>query len=535
MNHDLLSYAYPSKRNVICAHNGVVATTHPYAAQAGLEMLRRGGNAIDAAVAAAAALTVVEPTSNGIGGDLFALVWHNGKLFGLNGSGVSPQALTMECLPNTPAVEIPKFGWIPVTVPGAPRAWAALSKRFGAVDFATLFEPAISYARNGVPVQPTVGENWARAWNVYSQLLTDTLFHPWFTTFAPQGRAPYVGELFKSESHAVTLQHIAASHAEDFYTGDLAKAILGFSHDTGGFFTEKDFREFSVLWVEPICVSYKGYEIWELPPNGHGITALMALNMLQNDEFSSPVSPHTVHLQIESIKRSFMDAFTHISDPRFMTVSCNELLADAYAKRCRDRITGTAQLPDNISPTKGGTVYCATADKYGNMVSLIQSNYMGFGSGLVVPNTGIALHNRGHNFCITPDHPNCIGPGKRPYHTIIPGFITKNSTAVGPFGVMGGFMQPQGHLQVVMNLIDFGMNPQEALDRYRWMWKEGLCVHFEKGHSSNLLKKLSRKGHSVFIPVGAEDFGRGQIILRTGYGTYIAGTEKRADGYIACY
>ncbi|MBN1981035.1 MAG: gamma-glutamyltransferase family protein [Chitinivibrionales bacterium] len=535
MKHDLSLYPYPSQRNVVCASAGMVATSHPLAAQAGLDILKKGGNAVDAAIATATTLTVVEPTSNGIGGDLFALVHTKDKLYGINGSGFSPQALSRELLFKKGLTEIPPYGWIPVTVPGAPKAWAQLSKRFGILDFAAVLEPAIRYARNGFVIQPTVGDCWNMAFHRYKQKLTLPLFQSWFETFAPCGRAPKIGEMFRSEHHARSLEKIAATQSQDFYQGTIADAIIDFSDRSGGLLSKKDLSDFDTLWVEPVCSTYKGYEIWEIPPNGHGITALMALNIIADDSFPLADSFETLHVQIEAMKRAFADSRKYVADPEYMTVSINQLLDRTNAKKWRAQINDTAQNFTHTDFYTGGTVYCATADKDGMMVSLIQSNYMGFGSGLVVPETGIALHNRGHNFTLEENHPNCIGPRKRPYHTIIPGFITRNGEAVGPFGVMGGFMQPQGHLQVAMNLIDFNMNPQQALDRPRWMWENNLLVHCEQGFPSSLLRQLSRAGHQISIPADPYLFGRGQIILRNEYGALIGGTEKRADGYIACY
>jgi len=535
MKFDAQSYPYPSRRNVVYAKNGMVATSQPLAAQAGLEMLKKGGNAIDAAIAAAACLTVVEPTSNGIGGDAFALVWANGELHGLNASGPSPQKLTLDVLREAGLQEMPSYGWFPVTVPGAPAAWAALSKRFGRLPFAELFQPAIQYAEQGYPISPTLGKYWKQAYEHYRQHLSGEEFRHWFETFAPLGRAPKIGELWKSPDHARTLRSIAETNAESFYRGELAEKIDQFSKETKGYLTKEDLAAFSPEWVTPIHVNYKGYEVWEIPPNGQGIVALMALNMLKNDSFASRDEAETYHKQIEAMKLAFADAMKYVTQRDKMRVKAEELLSEAYAEQRRKLIGEEALLPEPGQPPQSGTVYLAAADGEGNMISYIQSNYMGFGSGLVVPGTGISLQNRGHTFSLDPTHANCLEPGKKTYHTIIPGFLTQNGEPVGPFGVMGGFMQPQGHLQVVMNMIDFGLNPQAALDAPRWRWVKEKIVELEHGVPEHIAMALKEKGHDVRWVVDRYVFGRGQIIIRNEDGVLCAGTDPRTDGAAVGY
>jgi gamma-glutamyltranspeptidase/glutathione hydrolase len=514
----------------------MVATGQPLAAQAGLEILKKGGNAVDAAVATAACLTVVEPTANGIGGDSFALVWIKDKLYGLNSSGFSPKAASAEALTGSGLKEMPKYGWYPVTVPGAPSGWAALSKKFGRLPLTEVLKPAIAYATDGYPVSPTVSKLWKRAFVNYTKEGKGEEFKHWFETFCPSGKAPEAGEVWSSKGHAETLALIAETGAEAFYRGALAEKIDAFSKKYGAWLAASDLAEYYPEWVEPISVNYRGYDVWEIPPNGHGINALMALNILKGYDFSGPREQcETYHKLIEAMKLAYADGMKYIADPRFMNVSATELLSENYAAQRRALIGERALNPEPGRPHRGGTVYLATADGQGNMVSMIQSNYMGFGSGLVVPGTGIALHNRGNNFSLDPDSPNFMAPDKKPYHTIIPGFLTKNGEAVGPFGVMGGFMQPQGHLQVITNLIDFGMNPQEAIDAPRWQWTKGLTVEMESSVPSHIASGLSAKGHDIKTLHDSISFGRGEMIVRTEHGSLAGATEPRTDGCVAAW
>lgn len=535
MQFDSIHHPYPSRRNTVYARNGMVATSQPLAAQAGLTMLRKGGNAIDAAIATAAALTVLEPTGNGIGGDAFALVWTKGKLHGLNASGPAPQAISIEALARKGVTEIPKYGFIPVTVPGTPAAWAELSAKFGRLPLTEVLAPAIEYAEQGYPVQPTLGTFWSRAFDNFSAALKGEEFRHWFETFAPEGRAPQIGEMWRSQAHADTLRQIAETKAEAFYRGGLAEQIDAYARKHGGYLRIEDLAAFKPEWVDPISVNYRGYDVWEIPPNGHGIIALMALNILKGFDFSEREAVQSYHRAIEAIKLAFADGKRYIADPRYMSVGVKDLLSEAYAEERRRLIGKVALTPEPGQPPKGGTVYLSTADSEGNMVSYIQSNYMGFGSGLVVPGTGIALQNRGYNFTLDPNHDNCLAPGKRSYNTIIPGFLTKDGQAVGPFGVMGGFMQPQGHVQMVMNTVDFGLNPQAALDAPRWQWSNGKTVEVEHAVPEHVVASLARMGHDVRWAVGSGGFGRGQIIWRMQNGVLAGGTEPRTDGQVAAW
>lgn len=520
---------YPSQREAVLAEN-VVATSQPLAAQAGLRMMLDGGNAIDAAVAAAIALTVLEPTSNGIGSDAFALVWAGGGLHGLNASGKSPAALTLDRFKGLDAV--PLLGWDAVTVGGAVSAWATLSERFGSLPFAKLCEPAIEYARNGF----LVSRQTAYYWDLGREKYAD--FDELIKVFCPDGKAPKAGEVFKSNDHANTLEQIAQTKGTSFYEGDLADCIAQHAKQTGGLITKADLASHKPQWVRPISIDYRNITLHEIPPNGQGLAALMMLGILKHFPMSQMRvdSADSLHLQIEAMKLAFADAHRYIADPDWMDVDIEHLLDDDYLKQRAALINLTqAQDPNHGSPKPGGTVYLTTADSQGNMVSYIQSNYTGFGSGIVVPNTGIALQNRGGCFSLEPGHPNAAGPGKRPYHTIIPGFITKQSSSgetepVMSFGVMGGFMQPQGHGQVVIRLADYGQNPQAALDAPRWRVDKGLSVAIEPGFADEVYEELRSRGHDLKVASQPEEFyGRGQAIYKLP-GGYFAASDGRADG-----
>lgn len=535
MNYNALNYPYPSRRVTVYGSRGMVTTAQPLAAQAGLDILKRGGNAIDAAVATAACLTVVEPTSNGIGSDAFAIIWTKGRLHGLNSSGPAPMSISIDSLTRAGHTEMPTHGWIPVTVPGAPAAWAELVSKFGRLTLAEVLKPAIEYAHNGYPVSTVVSQNWKAAFNKYKNLFKGEEFNTWFQVFAPNDRAPEPGELWASPLHADTLQKIAETNAEAFYKGELAEKMDDFSRKYGGYLRKADLEQYHPLWMDPIKVNYRGYEVWEMPPNGHGMVALMALNILKGFDFIARDSADTYHKQIEAMKLAYTDGLRYITDSSKMKVSVKDLLSDAYADERRRLIGGKAALPQPGEPPKGGTVYLATADGEGNMVSYIQSNYMGFGSGLVVPGTGISLQNRGNNFSLDPNHHNALEPGKKTYHTIIPGFLTRDNMPIGPFGVMGGFMQPQGHVQVVMNTIDFKLNPQAALDAPRWRWVKEKSVEVERSFPFHIAEELTRIGHNINIGLDFGEFGRGQIIWRDDHGVLAGGTEPRADGTIAVW
>ncbi len=518
------SLPYPSQREAVLARN-VVATSQPLAAQAGLRMLQQGGNAIDAAVATAAALTVLEPTSNGIGSDAFALVWAGGGLHGLNASGRAPMRLTRAQFDGRD--KVPLLGWDPVTVPGAVSAWVALSKQFGSLPFERLFEPAIEYAENGF----LVSRQTAYYWDLASKRYGD--FESYQRTFCPNGKAPRAGEQFKSPDHGQTLRAIASSKGEAFYRGELARAIVDHAQGAGGLLTAEDLASHEPFWVRPISVAYRDCELHEIPPNGQGLVALIALGILGNFDLGvSPVdSADSLHLQIEAMKLAFADGHRYIADPDSMDITVDELLDSSYlASRAALIDMKRAQDFAHGEPKPGGTVYLTAADAAGNMVSYIQSNYGGFGSGIVVPETGIALQNRGACFTLEPGHPNEAGPSKRPYHTIIPGFVTRDGEPVMSFGVMGGFMQPQGHAQVVVRMADYGQNPQAALDGPRWRVDTGLKVSLEPGFSDQVYDELRRRGHDLAIASQPEEFyGRGQAIYRLQDG-YFAASDGRADG-----
>ncbi|MGI8588940.1 MAG: gamma-glutamyltransferase family protein [Chloroflexia bacterium] len=516
----------------VLARRGVVATSQPLAAQAGLSMLARGGNACDAALATAISLTVLEPTSNGIGSDAFALLWDGKALYGLNGSGRAPAGTSIEALRTAGYDKIPALGWLPVTVPGAPAAWRDLHGRFGRLPFAALFEPAIYYAEHGYPVSPQTAASWGRAAQTYASAAKGPEFAGWAQTFAPGGHAPQAGALWASPGHALTLRRIAESGGTDFYEGETARAIASFAAQTGGLITEADLAAHTNSWVTPISVPYRGYEVWEIPPNGQGITALIALNILSNFELREipRESVESYHLQIEALKLAYADALAYVADPEHVPVPVEELLSVGYARERAALIGNDALMPEAGRPQQGGTVYLCAADGDGMMVSFIQSNYMGFGSGIVVPGTGIALQNRGHDFRLDPAHPNSLAPGKRPYHTIIPGFLTRDGKAAGPFGVMGGYMQPQGHLQMAINMLDYGMNPQTSLDAPRWQWTSGRQLMLEDNVPRAVIEGLSLRGHDVTVEEPGAAFGRGQIIRRLPDGVMAAGSDKRADG-----
>ncbi|MHB8648156.1 MAG: gamma-glutamyltransferase family protein [Thermomicrobiales bacterium] len=526
------SYAYPSRRMPVIASRGVVATSEPLAAQAGLEMLQRGGNAVDAAIATAITLTVVEPTSNGIGADAFALVWDGKKLHGLNASGRAPATHTPELFEKLGHTEYPRTGWLPVTVPGAPAAWRDLHDKFGKLPFAQLFAPAIRYASGGYPLAPVVAEGWGMAARRYAETNHGPEFAPWFATFTKDGTPPRAGDVWELPDHARTLQRIAESGAEDFYKGELAGQIADFAAETNGYITRADLAAHTSTWVDPISVSYRGHEVWEIPPNGQGIATLAALNVLEGFDLGAipRETTESYHLQIEAMKLGFSDAHRYVADMERADVPMAGMLDKEYASQRRRLITDRAMQPEAGEPPRGGTVYLCAADGDGMMISMIQSNYQGFGSGIVVRGTGIALQNRGAGFRLERNHLNCVAPGKRPYHTIIPAFLTRGGEALGPFGVMGGFMQPQGHLQMVVNQVDYGMNPQTSLDAPRWQWMKERTIAVEMSAPQHVLSGLGLRGHKLEVHYAGGGFGKGQIIRRLKNGVYVAGSEPRADG-----
>jgi gamma-glutamyltranspeptidase/glutathione hydrolase len=527
---NLTEYPYLSTRRVVMGTRGAVATSQPLAAIAGMEMLWAGGNAVDAAIATAIALTVVEPTSNGIGSDAFALVW-DGQLHGLNASGCSPQNLTLEQFQGLSTV--PETGWSTVTVPGAISAWRKLWERWGSLPFEQLFAPAIRYAEQGFPVSPVTSLAWKQAESIYLPL-TSAEFAPFQTVFFPDRRAPAAGEIWHSQAHAETLREIAATGGESFYRGSLARHIADFAADTNGYLSFSDLASHQADWVTPISTKYRGLTVWEIPPNTQGIATLIALNILSGFDLASipRESTQSYHLQIEAMKLAFADLYRYVADERFLEVPAAHLLSLDYAETRRALITETAIANSHPGLPKGGTVYLAAADGE-LMVSFIQSNYMGFGSGIVPDGTGIALQNRGSGFTLEPGHPNQLAPGKRPLHTIIPGFLTIGDRPIGPFGVMGGEMQPQGHLQVVVNLADYGMNPQAALDAPRWRFISNSTVLLESTVAQDIVQGLAQRGHDV-RQNPADFFGRGQMISQQ-KGVFIAASESRADGLALAY
>lgn len=531
---------YASNRFCVTARNGMVSTGNALASAAGLEILRKGGNAVDAAIATAATLTVVEPTANGLGSDAFAICWMNNQLYGMNSSGYAPNNISREkVLEKHPDGKIPTVGWTPITVPGAPKAWARLNERFGKLSLLEDLEPAIRYATEGYALSASISENLEEATRLYNNLIKDKPeFAEWFRVFTNNGESYHFGDIIKLPDHAKTLELIGKTNADAFYKGEVADQIVKQSNRDGGYFSKEDLEEYDVKWVDPIGVEYHGYKVWEIPPNGQGIVALMALNILKEFKFDQKDHVDTYHKQFEAIKMAFADALKYVTDPDCMPFDYHDLITPEYGrKRALEMNLDKAEMPKADMPFKSGTVYLCTADKDGNMVSYIQSNYMGFGSGIVVEGYGVALQNRGHDFSLDENHYNVLMPRKRTYHTIIPGFITNvdGTKPVAPFGVMGAYMQPQGHVQVAMNFIDFKLNPQMALDAPRWQWIKGKDFLVEPSFRFDIVKQLIKKGHYVNYANSVASFGRGQMIVRLDNGVLVGGCESRTDSNIACY
>lgn len=523
LNRYRWNFPYPSQRMPVFAKN-VVATSQPLAAQAGLRMLLKGGNAVDAALAAAIALTVVEPTSNGVGSDAFAIIWDGHRLHGLNGSGRSPAGWSPQRFAGRS--QMPKLGWDSVTVPGAVDVWATLSERFGRLPFADLFEPAITYARQGHLVSPYTAARWLAA----EQNLRG--FPDFVTTFLPRGKAPRTGDTFRCPALAETLQKIADSRGEAFYRGELAEAMVAQARRSGGAMTAEDLATHHAEWVTPLQQTYRGYCLHELPPNGQGLAALIALAIMDHLPVADcPLdSPDSLHFQIEAMKIAFELAHRHIGDPSSMTVKPTDLLEpELLSKKARTIRRDRTLLPEHSLPAAGGTVYLSAADETGMMVSYIQSNFLGFGSGVVVSGTAISLQNRGFGFNLISGHPNCVAGGKRPYHTIIPGFVTQGGRPVISFGVMGGHMQPQGHVQLMIRMIDYAQNPQTASDAPRWLVTEDFQVAFEAGWSPEVIDELARRGHRILKGLPVWGFGGAQVIARLEDG-YCGASDHRKDG-----
>ena len=535
MNFDF-STPYSSARLPQFARN-IVSTSPPLAAQAGLRMMLKGGNAVDAAIAAAAAITITEPVSNGLGSDAFCILWDGQKLHGLNASGPAPQAWTPEYFHNKygkDAVNPPKRGWDSVTVPGAVGAWAAMSERFGKLPFSDLMEPAIEIAERGYLMPVVVQQKWDAATPLLQSL-------PGFAeSFLPWGRAPNVGELFQFKAAAKGLRAIAETKGRAFYEGEIAEALVRFSKQHGGAMSLQDLAQYRPEWVEPIAQNYRGYTLHEIPPNGQGIAALIALGILENFDIASMKVDgiDSQHLQIEAMKLAFADVYRYVADPRYMEVTPAQMLDPAYLKS-RAKLIDMKKAQDFKAgnPVKGGTIYLTTADENGMMVSFIQSNYMGFGSGVVEPTYGVSLQNRGFGFSTDlngANAANLVAPGKKPFQTIIPAFLTQNGQPVMSYGVMGGNMQPQGHMQTLVRMLDYGQNPQTACDAPRWRYNAGLSINAENNMDRNTVQGLNDLGHELeVINDSYQDFGAGQFIWRMGdpkVQGYVAASDPRRDG-----
>ena len=512
---------YPSSRSPVCAAN-LVATSQPLAVQAGIDAMRRGGNAVDAALATAIALAVVEPNNNGAGSDAFAIVWDGESLAGLNASGRSPAGWTPERFAGRESM--PNRGWDAVTVPGAVSAWVALSDRYGKLAFPELFSDAIRYAERGFQVGPKTGFYWQFAEESYRG------FEHFADHFLP---APSPGELFRRPDLAATLADIAQTHGESFYRGELAERIEAASIAEGGAMRLADLAEHRADWVTPLAQDYRQVTLHEIPPNGQGLAAQIALGILQHLDVEPLDAELGVHREIEAMKIAIRAAFDHFADPAAMTLSPDELLDESSLRRAAKRIGERANLlPPVALPTSRDTVYLTAADAGGMMVSMIQSNYEGFGSGVVVPGTGIAMQNRGLGFVVEPGHPNEVGPRKRPYHTIIPGFVTRDSAPVLSFGVMGGHMQHQGHVQMVRRIFDHDQNPQAASDATRWHVYPDFSVGLETGFDPGVAQGLANRGHRVRFEPLEPVFGGAQLILKTDSG-YVGGSDHRKEGLVA--
>ena len=529
---------YTSTRLPVFARN-VVSTSHPLASQAGLRMLWRGGNAVDAAIAAAAVITITEPVSNGLGSDAFGIIWDGKALHGLNASGRAPESWTPEYFSRKYGGQAnpPKRGFDSVTVPGAVASWVALSERFGKLPFADLLEPAIEVAERGYLLPVVVQQKWAAATPEMQSL-------PGFaSSFLPWGRAPHVGELFQFKAAARGLRAIAASKGAAFYGGEIAQAIERFSAEHGGSIKASDFAAYQPEWVTPIAKNYRGYTLHEIPPNGQGIAALIALGILDHFDVGSLAvdGVDSQHLQIEAMKLAFADVYRYVAEPSSMEVTADQMLDGSYLKSRAQLIDmNKAQDFGAGNPVKGGTIYLSDADENGMMVSFIQSNYMGFGSGCVEPTFGISLQNRGHGFSLEAkghNPANLVAPGKRPFHTIIPAFLTKDGKPVMSYGVMGANMQPQGHMQTLVRMIDYQQSPQAACDAPRWRYNAGLEINVEAAMKASTVQGLAARGHRMeVINDSYQDFGSGQFIWLAGdpkVQGYIAASDSRRDGLAA--
>lgn len=512
---------YASQRAPVAAQN-LVATSQPLAVQAGLEAMRQGGNAVDAALACAITLTVVEPNNNGVGSDAFCILWDGNEIVGLNASGCAPEGFTPDRFEGLAGM--PKFGWDAVTVPGCVSAWVQLSDRYGKLPFPALFEAAIHYAQEGFHVGPKS----AHYWRLLKQTYAD--FPDFAAHFFPP---PEAGERFKRPELAQTLKLIAQSKGEAFYRGELADAIDAASRAQGGALRRSDLETHESQWVTPTAQTYRDVCLHEIPPNGQGLAAQIALGILKHLDPAPVDSEAWVHQQAEAMKIAIRASFDHFADPRFMRVNPEDLLEPGMLERAAASITERASpLPPREIPTSEDTVYLTTADADGMMVSYIQSNFLAFGSGIVIPGTGIAMQNRGSGFVLDPDHPNCVGPGKRPFHTIIPGFVTRSGEPLLSFGVMGGHMQHQGHVQMVTRMFDHGQNPQAASDAPRWHMYPDFKLGLEAGFDPVTLEGLRARGHDVQFDRTESTFGGAQLICRMADG-YVGGSDHRKEGQVA--
>jgi len=532
-----------ASRSEVIGQHGMIATSHPLATQIGLDILKKGGTAIDAAIAANIALGLMEPTGSGMGGDLFAIVWDakEHKLFGLNASGPAPQSISLDYFKEQKLNKIPPFGPLPVTVPGAVDGWVKLHEKFGNQSFASLFQPTIEYARKGFPVTETIAYYLDKSKDVFKK-------YPNFAeVWMREGKTTKKGEIFKNPQLAKTLEIISNKGRAGFYEGAVAKTISDFIQTQGGFLSYQDLAEFHSEWVEPVTTNYRGYDIWELPPNGQGVAALQILNILENFDVKKMglFSSEYIHLFVEAKKLAFADRAKHYADPNFAKIPIKQLISKSYAK-------GRAALIDPEKPAlvdqsgisqNGDTIYLTAADEYGNMISLIQSNYRGMGSGMVPPGLGFMLQDRGELFSLKEGHKNVIKGGKRPFHTIIPAFVTKDNQPYISFGVMGGATQPQAHAQVLINLIDFGYNLQEAGDAPRMVHSgstqptdeemtSGGTLSLEKGFGEDIEQALKKMGHNIKYEKGI--FGGYQAIMLKD-GVYFGASESRKDGQAAGY
>ena len=529
-------------RSEVVSTRGMVATSQPLAAQIGIDILKKGGTAVDAAIAVNAALGLMEPTGSGIGGDLFAIVWDHAtkRIYGLNASGTAPEALSLKYFIENGYKRIPHDGPLPMTVPGCVDGWFALHKKFGKLPMKTVLAPAISYARNGFPLTELIAYYWQRSVERFME------YENFQKLYAPDGKRLQKGDIFKNPQLADTYSLIAEKGRDAFYKGQIAKTIVEYSRKVGGFFELDDFQKFSSEWVEPLTVNYRGYDIWELPPNGQGIAALQMLQMLNQLDLKAMGhnSAQYLHTLIEIKKIVYEDRARFYADPKFYDAPISELLSSEYARKRLELLNpSSANLkldPGQILLEKGDTVFMTVVDKDLNAVSLIQSNYYGFGSGMVPDGLGFCIQDRGALFSLEEGHPNVFEPGKRPFHTIIPAFVTRNNEPVFSFGVMGGSMQPQGHVQILLNIIDFGMNIQEAGDAARFrhsgssqpdygVMTDGGVVYLEKGVTPQVIRELLAKGHKILKTRGG--FGGYQgIWIDKKKGILIGASESRKDG-----